>query len=271
MPGEPDPLYVRARAALLDALNALEPHLDAVVLVGAQAIYMHTGDADLAVAEYTTDADFSVSPGDLADSPLLGDLLSAGGFTPREHPGGWLSPDGIYIDVMVAETLAGPGTRGARLGAHGKRAARRAKGLEGALVDRERSVITALDRSDTRAVEIWIAGPGALLVSKVHKIAERVDQRDRVRDKDALDVLRLLRAIDTDALTGRLALLRESNLAGAVTSEAIALLPRLFGDPSAEGVAMAVRAAGDQEEPATIAASLVALVDALTQDPAISG
>lgn len=109
---------------------------------------------------------------------------------------------------------------------------------------------------------------GALLVSKVHKIAERVDQKDRVRDKDALDILRLLRAIDTDALASRLALLRESSLAGAVTNEAIALLPRFFGDPSAEGVAMAVRAAGDQEEPATIAASLVALVDALTNDPA---
>ena len=160
----------------------------------------------------------------------------------REGP---LSPDGIYIDVMVAEALAGPGTRGARLGAHGKRAARRAKGLEGALMDRERSVITALDRSDTRAVEIWIAGPGALFVSMVHKIPERINQRDRVRDKDALDVLRLLRAIDTDALAGRLAFLRDSSLAGSVTNEAIALLPKLLGDPSAEGVAMAVRAAGD--------------------------
>lgn len=120
-----------------------------MVLVGAQAIYMHTGLADLAVAEHTTDADFSVSPDDLADSPLLGDLFSASCFTPREHPGGWLTPEGIYIDVMVAEALADPGTRGARLGAHGKRAARRAKGLEGALVDRERSVVTALDRSDT--------------------------------------------------------------------------------------------------------------------------
>lgn len=38
MSGEPDPLYVRARAALLDTLDALEPHLDALVLVGAQAI-----------------------------------------------------------------------------------------------------------------------------------------------------------------------------------------------------------------------------------------
>jgi hypothetical protein len=42
---------------LLDALVALEPHIDALVLVGAQATYLHTGDADLAVAEYTTDAD----------------------------------------------------------------------------------------------------------------------------------------------------------------------------------------------------------------------
>jgi hypothetical protein len=138
MLGVPDPLDVRARAALLDAIEALDPHLDAIVLVGAQAIYLHTGDADLAVAEYTTDADFTVSPYGLADAPLLGDLLGAAGFTPREHPGGWLSRDGIYIDIMVPEALAGPGTRGARLGPHGKRAARRAKGLEGALVDRER-------------------------------------------------------------------------------------------------------------------------------------
>jgi hypothetical protein len=32
---------------------------------------------------------------------------------------------------MVPEALAGPGTRGARLGPHGKRAARRAKGPRG--------------------------------------------------------------------------------------------------------------------------------------------
>ena len=42
-------------------LDALEPHLDAIVLVGAQAVYLHTADTDLAVA-----------PGDLADSPLIG-------------------------------------------------------------------------------------------------------------------------------------------------------------------------------------------------------
>lgn len=265
MSGDPDPLYARARAALLDTLDALEPHLEALILVGAQAIYLHTGDADLAVAEYTTDADFSVSPGDLSDVPLLGDLLMARGFLPREHPGGWLTPDGIYVDVMVPESLAGPGSRGARLGPHGKRAARRAKGLEGAAVDRERSVIRALDPSDDRAVEMWVAGPGALLVAKTHKIAERVGAMDRVRDKDALDVLRLLRAIETEDLAQRLGQLQASEVAGEVTNGAVAQLPALFGDPAAEGVLMAVRAAGDEEDPDTIAGSLVALADDLVR------
>ena len=62
MSGGPDPLYVRARIALLDAADALSEQLDAVVLVGAQAVYLHTGDADFATAEYTTDADFCVAP-----------------------------------------------------------------------------------------------------------------------------------------------------------------------------------------------------------------
>ncbi len=153
-----DPLYVRARAALLDAAEAFGAHLKAAVLVGAQAIYLHTGDADLSVAEYTTDADFAISPIELAGTPLLNDLLEGAGFTLREHPGAWLSPGGVYVDLMVPEALAGPGSRGARLGPHGKRAARRAKGLEGALIDRDTRTIGALDPVDTRQVSMWVAG-----------------------------------------------------------------------------------------------------------------
>ena len=70
MSGGPDPLYVRARSALLDAAEALAEQLDAVVLVGAQAVYLHTGDADFATAEYTTDADFCVAPAELHGMPL---------------------------------------------------------------------------------------------------------------------------------------------------------------------------------------------------------
>jgi hypothetical protein len=38
MPGAPDPLYVKAREVLLDALEALGPHRSSLVLVGAPAI-----------------------------------------------------------------------------------------------------------------------------------------------------------------------------------------------------------------------------------------
>lgn len=84
-----------------------------------------------------------------------------------------------------------------------------------------------------------------------------------MRDKDALDVLRLLRAIDAADLVEGLSRLRGSDVARQVTAESIGLLPRLFGDVSAEGVKMAVRAAGESEDAATIAASLIALVDDL--------
>jgi hypothetical protein len=50
----PDDLYVLARQTLLDALEALGPHRDAVVVCGAQAIYLPVGEADFAVSPYTT-------------------------------------------------------------------------------------------------------------------------------------------------------------------------------------------------------------------------
>ena len=52
-----DPLYVEARQILLDALVALAPHGDAVIVVGAQAVYLRTNETELAIAPYTTDGD----------------------------------------------------------------------------------------------------------------------------------------------------------------------------------------------------------------------
>lgn len=264
MPGDPD-LYIRARRTLLDAADALEPHLDAVVLVGAQAIYLRAGEADLldAGAPYTRDADLAIRPSQLADSPLLGDLMKRRGFTPSEHPGSWVSDDGVPVDLMVPEALAGPGSRGARLGAHGKRVARRAKGLEAALIDRQQMLIRALDPSDRRRVVMDVAGPGALVVAKVHKIAERSSSRDRLVDKDADDVRRLLQATDTADLAMRLNRLRYDELSGEVTMEAIGHLARLFGNIDAAGIAMAVRAAGPSADPDTTAASLTTLASDL--------
>ena len=242
MSGGLDPLYVRARTALLAAADALAEQFDAVVLVGAQAIYLHTAAADFAAAEYTTDADFCIAPQYLSDTPLLAELLQTRGFSLREHPGAWMSPDGIFVDLMVPEALSGVGSRGARLGPHGNKAARRATGLEGALVDRERMEITSLDPGIERSVAMLVAGPAALLVAKVHKIAERTGTGDRVSDKDALDVLRLLQAIDTATFAAGLAQLANHELCAAVTAEAVSQLAPLFGSPDSVGVTMAARA-----------------------------
>jgi len=47
---------------LLDALFALAPYGAAIIVAGAQAIYLHTGDADFAIAPSTIDSDFVINP-----------------------------------------------------------------------------------------------------------------------------------------------------------------------------------------------------------------
>lgn len=255
MSGGPDREYVRARRVLLDAIEALKAHLDAVVLVGAQAIYLHTGEGDLAVAPYTTDGDLALSPEHLAESPLLAQSLTQAQFSPTDQPGSWKSLDGVVIDVMVPESLGGPGSRGARLGAHGNRAARKARGLEAALVDRSMMRIDALDPKDRRSFEIWVAGSGALLVAKLHKIGERAGSQSRRDDKDALDVLRLLRYIPRGELAQSLERLTGDPLSAEVTQAAVAYLETLFGSPDAIGSQMAARATERLEDPEEISRS----------------
>jgi len=46
---------------LLDALFALAPVWCAIIVAGAQAIYLHTGDADFAIAPFTIDSDFVIN------------------------------------------------------------------------------------------------------------------------------------------------------------------------------------------------------------------
>ncbi len=266
--GEVDEEYVLARRALLDAADALSEHLDAVVLVGAQAIYLQTGAAEFAIAEYTTDADLSIQPAGLRDAPRIPSRLQASDITPvirgdQQQPGQWLSPDRVPVDLMVPDRLAGSGSRSADLGVHGRRTARRAKGLEAAFVDRESMTVSALEPGDDRSIEMNVAGPGALLVAKIHKIADRSSTPDRLIGKDALDVLRLLQCVSTDELCARLVRLRQDELSRDVTDEAIAQMPLLFGSSDSLGVSMAVRAVGDLENPDVIASSMVALANDL--------
>ncbi|MCZ7664835.1 MAG: hypothetical protein M5U22_18790 [Thermoleophilia bacterium] len=272
--------YVAARRALLDALEALGGQRQALVLVGAQAIYLHTGAGTLAVAEYTTDADIAVDPRLLLPLPGLAEAMERAGFfldTLQGAVGIWSLrqvvagiPAIVTVDLLVPEALGGAGRRAARMGgSHGKRTAMKAHGLEAAVVDNEPTVLGALDPADVRSFEIRVAGPAALLVSKVHKVAERVadaasgGREDRVKDKDALDILRLLRAVDPKATATRLHELTQDDLAGSVTEEAIARMPELFGGVASPGSLVAARAAAGAEDPDVIAASCVALVKEL--------
>jgi hypothetical protein len=107
-----------------------------------------------------------------------------------------------------------------------------------------------------------VAGPGALLVAKLHKLGERVASNDRVKDKDALDVFRLLRAIETQDLVERLVVLVKSPKGQTVTETAL-VLRNLFGNSNGEGVLLACRATELLMDSSELAQSAVFLTNDL--------
>lgn len=248
-----DPQYVVARSVLLDALEALGNQRGAVIVVGAQAIYLHTGAVELAVPELTIDADLTIDPALLRESPEIESALRAAQFERGNRVGAWLvyrQIAGVVIqvelDLMVPEAVGGGGRRAARLPGHAKEVARKARGLEAALVDKASVRIAALDPADHRSFTVAVAGPAALLIAKLYKIAERLGERERRRldDKDALDILRLLQAIDTGTLKASIVRLLQSDVAAETTREALGILEDHFTDPLAAGSQMAARAVG---------------------------
>lgn len=263
LPGEVDSLYVLARRVLLDALEALGIQRRALILVGAQAIYLHTGPAGLAIPEYTTDADIGIDPQFLSDNPRLEDAFQEAGFRPAgTNVGSWLAKRRlsgkeieVMVDLLVPATVGGSGRRGARLGVHGSKVARKVKGLEATLVDKSEKTILSLESSDKRRYRVAVAGPAALLVSKLHKIGDREGDQNRLTDKDALDVLRLLRNVPAEALASTFRGLYTDVVAGGVSREAIELLDHFFSKPNSVGSQMAARAAAPLEVSDTTAAS----------------
>jgi hypothetical protein len=252
-----DPGYIAARRVLLDALAALERHESAVIVAGAQAIYLRTGQGDLAVAPYTTDGDLAIDPARLEDAPELESAMRAAGFElslvdGHIEPGTWITTaivDGsevtIPVDLIVPEGAAsGGGRRGARLGVHGRRAARRASGLEAALVDHSSMRIAALAPQDERVLEALVAGEAALLVAKAHKIHDRHEggRADRINDKDAADVVRLMQTTDPSVVGATLGELTADPVAGAASRNALGFLEALFGRVGRPGIRMATRA-----------------------------
>lgn len=274
MPGGLDPRYVLARAVLLDALDALGDQRSAVIVVGAQAVYMHTGAVDLAVPEFTIDADITIDPALLHDVPEIEAAMLGARFTRGVRVGVWIAsrevagvPARVEVDLMVPDAVGGAGRRAARLPGHAKEVARKTRGLEASLIDKSVASIRALEPGDSRAFDVAIAGPAALLVSKAHKIAERVAEREqrRMDDKDALDVLRLLQATDTSALAATVKMLLQVDVARDVTREALGILKEHFTDVRAAGPQMAARSAGTLMPADVVAASCAALASDLLQ------
>jgi Nucleotidyltransferase len=268
-----DELYVMARRVLLDALQALGPHRGAIALVGAQAVYLRVGEADLAVAPYTTDGDLAIDPSLLGTIPPLERALKKAGFAPKtpESVGIWITrrttsekvEADVQIDLLVPAAVSpGKGSRAARLAGHGPLAARKVEGLEGVLVDVDVMRLTALEAGDPRTMDVRVAGPAALLVAKVHKIADRTGT-DRQSDKDALDVLRLLRGTTTDDLAGRYWRLLGDDRSAAAARKGRKLFEEQFAKRTGAGVQMAVRSAGPLADADEIAASCEALAEDL--------
>lgn len=251
-----EPLYVASRQVLLDALEDLAEHRDAVIVVGAQAVYLRT-DVELpGVAEYTTDSDLALASDRLADAPLLEAVMRERfrheGPLGAEDPGAWMRTVEIGgevvdvpVDLMVPEGTAPPGgSRGARLPVHGNRAARKAAGLEAATIDNDWLMIEALDDEDRRAIDALVAGPTALLIAKAHKIHDRLDQDtrpDRLNDKDASDVYRLFLTTPPELIAEVMPSLLDDQRVAGPAQRGIEMLREQFGARRAPGVEMAVR------------------------------
>ena len=249
------PEYVAARRVLLDALEALHDHLDSLILVGAQAVYLHTGEDTLNVPPMTTDADLALNTQHLAASPEIARTLIDAGFAPSTNPGHWLGAMEVAIDIMVVSHQAGTTSktaRAARIPPHANNVGRIAPGLEPALIDNAFHVIGSFEDDDPRTFQLQVANPAALLTAKAVKVLERENyarrQPGRLIAKDALDMFRLLQAIDTAALASGLRSHQAKPEAARVSAQGIAfiqaegtapdgLLPTLateaaFGDPT---------------------------------------
>lgn len=263
----PAPEYVSARRALLDALAALADHLDNLILVGAQAVYHHAGEAELSVPIMTTDGDLAINTHGLEDAPEIGKLLRDVGFTAGPNPGHWIAPSSVAVDLMVVPHQAGtskPSARAARLQPHEKFTARIARGLEPALVDNTHVVIGSFEPDDDRSVRLRVAGPAALLTAKGIKMAERLElagtEPHRVKNKDALDAFRIFQAVETDDLVRGFGVHSQEEHAAAVSKEAIELYREHASTP--QGALPVLAGAAAQGDP-SVAPAFAALVTGL--------
>lgn len=170
--------------------------------------------------------------------------------TGHVEPGIWIKQarvgDVTYdvpVDLVVPEGVAAAGgRRGARLGVHGKRAARRAVGLEAALIDHLPMAITVLEAGDDRTVTAAVAAsPRCTSRRCTRSTTGSRAVRQAVR-QGLPDLFRLMQTKPAEEVGRRLAQLANDPTAGEVTRLAVGYIEDPYGRAGRPGVEMATRA-----------------------------
>lgn len=271
-------LYMAARRVLLDAADALAEQHEALILVGAQAVYLRAGDADIPVAVYTADADIGIDRMMLSADPKLQDAMHAAGFelrrSDRVQPGTWVRDVrvgekvlAIPVDLLIPSRFSDRTShrrRSVSIPPHDKMSVRRVDGIELAMVDNDQMPIESLDPDDQRTIVMKVAGPVALLTAKAYKIRDRVAETKpgREADKDAGDVIRLMRMSDIRAVSASFTALmkNEDERIASTAAQGLGMLIDQFGRPRGVGIEMAQRGLAGALPPQTIEALATAFI-----------
>lgn len=255
-PSNYSPDLVEARNTLLVVLQSLEPHRDALVLIGAQAVHERTKGLVDVISTATSDADIGVDPALLATGPDLFEAMLAAGFerASNDRPGiyslgGALNKEGRplppSIDLIAPEASAGKGSRAATLSGHRRGSVSRANGIEMAMLDKDVFDLGPIGQEDGPTIRVNVAGTGALLAAKAWKLSDRLadaaaGKGHRVRPKDAGDVWRLMATSDPAHVRETFDRCARDGLYGASVEQGWRFLVDQFGS-GGRGVGLAVR------------------------------
>lgn len=127
--------------------------------------------------------------------------------------------------------------------------------------------IGSLEPSDLRSTSVEVAGTPALLIAKAHKIHDRLatGRSNRIVDKDASDVVRLMQSSDPDEVANTVSELLATTVAGETTRNAVGYLTDLFGRRGRDGIQMARRALQFALTPEEVEGVCTSYVAALTR------
>lgn len=257
-----DSLTLATRVAIANVVRTLGGNSEALVLIGAHAIYLRTPDFRSAVAPATKDADFVLRPEVLTTIDPLDQVLVSAGYQRKgsDLPGTWVDPTGAELDFMT------PGPRRSKRSApvppHGQGAIQHVEGAEGCLVD-----FDLMPLPDVNNVRIRVAGSAGLLIAKLHKVHERIGTPQRDYAKDSFDIYRLLAGTTPDEITSRLKAILASPFGVESAESGLRLLEELFAaGADAPGSLRAGRAAAPARDAEQIALSASLLAREVLSD-----